>query len=178
MEDVEPDHDYLLYLRQRHPGYARIYFQPSGAHHPDYIFEGLIEEDEEEEEGEQDDRPSVGQGLQSDEQLARVVQDHGVTTSSQGDLNIINVQSSGNATEDGEMNEKEGTPVGEKLDWDEIDGLFCPICLEAWTSGGNHQVWSVHSIAAAFFLFLLLFFFFLSKRKRKISPIIHDHEEH
>ncbi|XP_027072213.1 uncharacterized protein [Coffea arabica] len=27
-------------------------------------------------------------------------------------------------------------------DWhrDELDGLFCPICLEAWTSGDDHQV--------------------------------------
>ncbi|KAG5556834.1 hypothetical protein RHGRI_007178 [Rhododendron griersonianum] len=28
------------------------------------------------------------------------------------------------------------------LEWSrsEIDGLFCPICMEAWTSGGDHQV--------------------------------------
>ena len=23
----------------------------------------------------------------------------------------------------------------------EIDGLFCPICMEAWSNGGDHQVW-------------------------------------
>ncbi|GFS45797.1 hypothetical protein Acr_00g0098280 [Actinidia rufa] len=26
----------------------------------------------------------------------------------------------------------------------EIDGLFCPICMDAWTNGGDHQVWYQH----------------------------------
>ena len=26
---------------------------------------------------------------------------------------------------------------------DQIDGMCCPICMEAWTSGGEHQVWFV-----------------------------------
>lgn len=29
----------------------------------------------------------------------------------------------------------------------QIDGLFCPICLEAWSNGGDHQVWSANSLA-------------------------------
>ncbi|EPS57387.1 hypothetical protein M569_17431, partial [Genlisea aurea] len=29
---------------------------------------------------------------------------------------------------------------GGQVDRDEVDGLFCPICLEAWSSGGEHQV--------------------------------------
>lgn len=31
----------------------------------------------------------------------------------------------------------------------EIDGLFCPICMEAWTDDGEHHMWSV-------FLFYIL----------------------
>lgn len=30
---------------------------------------------------------------------------------------------------------------GREWSMSEIDGLFCPICMEAWTSGGDHQVW-------------------------------------
>ncbi|KAF9680235.1 hypothetical protein SADUNF_Sadunf06G0100200 [Salix dunnii] len=26
----------------------------------------------------------------------------------------------------------------------EFDGLFCPICLEAWTSEGNHHIWCLY----------------------------------
>lgn len=137
MDDVDSDNDYFSYIRE-HSVYAPIYFRQSGAHRPDYILEGSSEE--EEEVVEQVDRSSVGQGLQSDELLPRVVQDHGATTSSQDDASIANIQSSGNATEGGEMNENEGMPGGEKWDRNEADGLFCPICMEAWTSGGNHQI--------------------------------------
>nr|KAJ0223680.1 hypothetical protein LSAT_V11C200061470 [Lactuca sativa] len=28
----------------------------------------------------------------------------------------------------------------DKFNGGEIDGLFCPICIEAWTSGGEHQI--------------------------------------
>lgn len=31
-------------------------------------------------------------------------------------------------------------------DNNEIDGLFCPICMEPWTSQGVHQVWLVLSL--------------------------------
>ncbi|KAI3522854.1 hypothetical protein L1887_00906 [Cichorium endivia] len=33
-----------------------------------------------------------------------------------------------------------GDVVKESLNNGEIDGLFCPICFEAWTSGGSHQI--------------------------------------
>ena len=26
----------------------------------------------------------------------------------------------------------------------DIDGLFCPICMEAWTTTGDHHVWFVY----------------------------------
>ncbi|VFR01840.1 unnamed protein product [Cuscuta campestris] len=37
---------------------------------------------------------------------------------------------------------KDDDSAGEREEWDrsEVDGLFCPICMEAWSSGGNHQI--------------------------------------
>lgn len=34
----------------------------------------------------------------------------------------------------------DGGDVEEELDGGEIEGLFCPICMDAWTSGGSHQI--------------------------------------
>ncbi|GMP50304.1 hypothetical protein CsSME_00016974 [Camellia sinensis var. sinensis] len=39
----------------------------------------------------------------------------------------------------------------------EIDGLFCPICMEAWSNGGDHQVWCENSYSSD----LMSLFFFL-----------------
>lgn len=30
---------------------------------------------------------------------------------------------------------------GSQWNPNEIDGLFCPICLEAWTNDGDHYIW-------------------------------------
>lgn len=30
---------------------------------------------------------------------------------------------------------------GSECKWGEIDGLFCPICMEAWTNDGDHHIW-------------------------------------
>lgn len=65
---------------------------------------------------------------------------------------VANFGSSANVTEE----EKEKKGVDETLscndkvgsqEWSrsEIEGLFCPICMEAWTNGGNHQVWYVYA---------------------------------
>lgn len=35
---------------------------------------------------------------------------------------------------------KEVGNMGE-LNRGEVDGLFCPICIEAWTNDGDHQIW-------------------------------------
>lgn len=38
----------------------------------------------------------------------------------------------------------------------EIDGLFCPICLEAWTSDGDHYIWfALDFISTVNFFFML-----------------------
>ncbi|XP_015898419.1 uncharacterized protein LOC107431904 isoform X3 [Ziziphus jujuba] len=33
-----------------------------------------------------------------------------------------------------------GSSQGNECKWSEIDGLFCPICMEAWTSDGVHHI--------------------------------------
>lgn len=43
-----------------------------------------------------------------------------------------------NAGESGENSQ------GNEWNRGDIDGLFCPICMEAWTTTGDHHVWSVH----------------------------------
>ncbi|CAA3029587.1 E3 ubiquitin- ligase RFWD3 [Olea europaea subsp. europaea] len=52
-----------------------------------------------------------------------------------------------NNSEGGEMSsskdnkdEEEKVDAEEELNRDEIDGLICPICFEAWSSGGDHRV--------------------------------------
>lgn len=35
----------------------------------------------------------------------------------------------------------DGMSQGKEWNREEIDGLFCPICMEAWTNDGVHQVW-------------------------------------
>lgn len=42
----------------------------------------------------------------------------------------------------------------------EIDGLYCPICMEAWTSGGQHQIW--YPLSLSFYphsSFIFIYFF-------------------
>lgn len=64
--------------------------------------------------------------------------------------------------------EGETTSCDEKMEsqeWrsSEIEGLFCPICMEAWTNGGNHQVWCASSPSFIFILLSCLKFYFLYK---------------
>lgn len=39
--------------------------------------------------------------------------------------------------------DKPETDCGGEWNREEIDGLFCPICMEGWTTCGDHQVWFV-----------------------------------
>lgn len=39
-------------------------------------------------------------------------------------------------------------------EWNEIDGLFCPICMESWTNDGDHHIWYVNP--SGVFLVLVL----------------------
>ncbi|PQP95958.1 E3 ubiquitin-protein ligase RFWD3 isoform X1 [Prunus yedoensis var. nudiflora] len=34
-----------------------------------------------------------------------------------------------------------GGSRGSEWNWSEIGGLFCPICLDAWTNDGDHRIW-------------------------------------
>lgn len=41
-------------------------------------------------------------------------------------------------------------------DWDrsDIEGLFCPICMDAWTNNGSHHIWSALSKSSILSLYL------------------------
>lgn len=43
----------------------------------------------------------------------------------------------------------------------EIDGLFCPICLEAWTIDGDHYIWFALNLISSVILSISCFSFFL-----------------
>ncbi|CAH1452059.1 unnamed protein product [Lactuca virosa] len=58
-------------------------------------------------------------------------------------LTISSSISNGRSINDGYLNDSndlESCEGKESLNGGEIDGLFCPICFEAWTSGGSHQI--------------------------------------
>lgn len=67
-----------------------------------------------------------------DSQEAAVFHDDLVDESNGKKLCKRNFGSQENGLDDGD---------GDKFNGGEIDGLFCPICIEAWTSGGTHQIW-------------------------------------
>ncbi|XP_019167749.1 PREDICTED: E3 ubiquitin-protein ligase RFWD3 [Ipomoea nil] len=122
------------------------------------------DDDEEEEEEEEEDSEEETDGGEEEEQDTsrlmprRVLQgDGGATTSSQEA--VVNVQGSESIMETmAEDGGAQGAKPVEKLavinsevvdgsggggeEWSrsDIDGLFCPICMEAWSNGGNHQI--------------------------------------
>ena len=59
--------------------------------------------------------------------------------------------------------EEAGSPEGSSQEKDsnlgDVDGLFCPICMEAWTSEGDHHIWC--EIRMILFQIPFFFFFFL-----------------
>lgn len=66
-----------------------------------------------------------------------------------------------NNSEGGEMSsskdnkdEEEKVDAEEELNRDEIDGLICPICFEAWSSGGDHRVWLVFYVTVLYYTLL------------------------
>ncbi|GER54283.1 transducin/WD40 repeat-like superfamily protein [Striga asiatica] len=50
------------------------------------------------------------------------------------------VSGSGKGGETASLKGKDGGEFGE-FNRGEVDGLFCPICFEAWSSGGDHHIW-------------------------------------
>ena len=72
-------------------------------------------------------------------------------------------------TEGGEASSSNGVgslEISQGNEWNrnEIDGLFCPICMEAWTNYGDHHIWYVQliffplSLAFSFFLYVYILF--------------------
>jgi E3 ubiquitin-protein ligase RFWD3 len=39
--------------------------------------------------------------------------------------------------------ESEEDDVEDEMNRGEIDGLFCPICIEAWSTQGEHKMWYI-----------------------------------
>lgn len=50
----------------------------------------------------------------------------------------------------------EEAEVSQGSEWNqsEIDGLFCPICMEAWTNDGDHHIWYANFVPLIFQLFM------------------------
>lgn len=111
------------------------------------------EEEEEEDEEEEEEEPDTGRTT-----LRRVLYgDRGVATISSRDqaISAANLDNSavesGDATrrtkggetasQDVDKEESGGGEGGDEWNRSEIDGLFCSICMEAWTNEGEHQIW-------------------------------------
>ena len=118
-------------------------------------------EDDEETEGEAEDYIPV-EGSTRVSQNGAVTSDQAISVNGgSGEVLALRVSAEGFQEGGGEMRRVEGGEIsamgsssssngGETQEgsdgWvqDQIDGLCCPICMEAWTSGGEHQVWLVY----------------------------------
>ncbi|CAK9177723.1 unnamed protein product [Ilex paraguariensis] len=113
------------------------------------------QEDQPEEDGEYDDQV-YARFVTSGDTIARVLSynrggrgnmtsyQEAVSFSREGLENAADEANEGSQkrTQRGETSSCKNEKVegGEEWNRTEIDGLFCPICMEAWTNGGDHQV--------------------------------------
>lgn len=118
------------------------------------------EEEEEEEEGEDEDEDDEEESSTGRRTLRRVLYGDRDVTRSSSQERVINVENldnsaveleSGDDTTRSKGGEAASQNVGKEEgdggegEWNrsEIDGLFCSICMEAWTNDGDHQIWLV-----------------------------------
>jgi len=107
------------------------------------------EQEEEEQEGSEDDDDDAYE--EEEELIPAVVPSPRVSNlvSRSGNSqeavvdNLADMQSS-NKNLASQENGRDDGDREEELNGGEIDGLFCPICMDAWTSGGSHQIWYDH----------------------------------
>ncbi|XP_075079753.1 uncharacterized protein LOC107827739 [Nicotiana tabacum] len=114
-------------------------------------------EEEDEEEEEEDEEVGNEESSTGRTTLRTVLYGNrgGVTNSSQQRaINADNFHNSAMESEDATRSTKGGEKASQDVDkeegdggeaegeWNrsEIDGLFCPICMEAWTNDGDHQI--------------------------------------
>lgn len=115
----------------------------------DYIPVGSESEEETEPESEEDSEETEGQ---EQEGVIPVMESPRVLAEKESKNGEATVCS--NAGESGENSQ------GNEWNRGDIDGLFCPICMEAWTTTGDHHVWSVHFTICLGILGLLIEFSF------------------
>ncbi|KAL7596691.1 hypothetical protein Lser_V15G28345 [Lactuca serriola] len=101
----------------------------------DYEEEEYEDEDDYEEEEDEDEGELIPAGMTSSTVSSSIA----VGGTLQGAVAMLENSNSceGNP---GNQENSEGDGEKESLNRGEIDGLFCPICFQAWTSGGEHQI--------------------------------------
>ncbi|KAJ8537753.1 hypothetical protein K7X08_014293 [Anisodus acutangulus] len=100
----------------------------------------LFDEEEEEEEEEEDDDEDEEEEETGRTTLRRVLYgNRGVSTINAENLDNYAVES-GDATRTKTASQDVDKEEGEEWNRSEIDGLFCSICMEAWTNDGDHQI--------------------------------------
>nr|XP_016469046.1 PREDICTED: E3 ubiquitin-protein ligase RFWD3 isoform X1 [Nicotiana tabacum] len=116
------------------------------------------EEDEEEEEEEEEDEDIGNEESSTGRTTLRTVlygnRGGAAISSQQRAINAVNFDNSAMESEDATTGTKGGEKASQDVDkeedgggegegeWNrsEIEGLFCPICMEAWTNDGDHQI--------------------------------------
>lgn len=104
------------------------------------------EEDEEGDEEEEEDEDYV-----AEDESVRVTRSGGEAAGEAAFENGVEEEEAGNKRrriEAGEALSLSGVGTetgsgsqGSDCKWSQIDGLFCPICMEAWTDDGDHHIW-------------------------------------
>lgn len=91
------------------------------------------EEDDDEEEEDEEDEDEEEEEVTGRTTLRRVLY---------GDRGVENLDNSvkGGETASKDVDKEESGGGGEEWNLSEIDGLFCSICMEAWTNDGDHQI--------------------------------------
>lgn len=144
---VVTDRDYERFLRRIGAGGADVSELVAG----DIILlereeEEETEEDEEDEEEEESSngRRTLRRVLYGDRGAARISSPERVINVDNLDNSAVESgddtsRSKGEETASQNADKEEGG-VGEEWNRSEIDGLFCSICMEAWTNDGDHQI--------------------------------------
>ena len=133
-----PDPEYLQYLEQaQEMGEDQVaILVDDDDDDEDYEEEDGDEEDynDGEEDGPVPPTPRVSSGSRSTPSQEAVIARFSDNVAEENEV-------SRKTTEGGETTSSQG---GGEWTRSEIDGLFCPICMDAWTNGGDHQIWYQH----------------------------------
>lgn len=102
------------------------------------IDEGILEDEDEDE----DEDEEEGEDYEEDDDVVELIS---LVTSPRVSQPGPEENGDSQRTEGGGVSSSNGKvgsqENGEEWNRSEVDGLFCPICMEAWTNGGDHQIW-------------------------------------